>query len=331
MSDCIWRGSQEPRALRHRHDEDGCLDQFGEADDSCRGCAPCPHAHCIVCGIEHKLGACPGCTSSARDDLWELSRLMSRVDYELTAAPKAPKSGAMSDVPAGELMYLAGPVADLGYHAARTTLAIHRGQRHPNDEHDSDGEHPWLLLAFWEGKWRHLRGEGDALVSTGGTDYLDRMLSWAADNEPHFEEFSKGLSQQVTRIEDALLEGERDAFGAPCLTCGRRQIRKFGETPAEDRWKCAHCQISSTPAQYLLSEGEERRGRATRLTANDMQIRFGVKPGTLWKWASDGDVGKRGMNGNGHKMYDVAHVQAMLKKRDTDESQGVDDSEADVS
>lgn len=321
MTDCIWRGTQQPRALRKRHEE-GC------EDETCHGCQPCTEPHCLVCGIEHKLGVCPSCLGAARDDLWELVRLLSRVTNEMHKRAKVQKHGVLESVPGGELMYLAGPTADLAYHAARSTLALHRGQDHVSDEHDSDGEHPTLMLAWWEDKWRTLRGQlTDVLVVYGDVSYLDDALTWAGDNEPHFPEFAKGLRQQVTRVEDALLEGIRPDIGAPCLQCGRRQIKKLGATEAKDRWECAHCKVDSSPAQYMLSEADERRMRAMRLTASDIELRFGVKRGTLWKWASDGDVAKRGMNGNGHKMYDVADVQRMVTRKDDDEG----DSAAEVS
>jgi len=248
---------------------------------------------------------------------------MSRITDEMHRRAKVQKSGVLEGVPGGELMYLAAPVADLRYHSARFVIALHRGQDHVADEIDTDGEHPWLTLAWWEDKWRALRSDNtDATLVLGDVGYLDEALTWAADNEPHFPEFAKGLRQQVTRVEDALLEGERPDVGARCLRCDGHQIKKFGAIEAKDHWHCPRCKRDSSPAQYTLSEMEERRNRADRLTAGDMEIRFGVKRGTLWKWVSDGDVRQRGLNGNGHKMYDVADVQRRLglAVRDVDDT-----------
>lgn len=319
MSECKWNGSESPRILPRRHD-DNCT------DDACRGCQPCTEPHCLVCGIEHKLGVCPGCLGAARDDLWELSRLMSRVTHEMHDRAKVQKHGVLEFVPGGELMYLAGPVADLRYHSARVTLALHRGEDHVGDEHDTDGEHPALMLAWWEDKWRAIRShDTDDTIVLGDVGYLDEALTWAGDNEPHFPEFAKGLRQQVTRVEDALLEGERDQVGARCLQCGAHQIRKFGAIAAKDHWHCPRCKRDSSPAQYTLSEADERRNRADRLTAGDMEMRFGVKRGTLWKWVSEGLVRKRGLNGNGHKMYDVADVEARLTRPSDDDGDTIEE------
>lgn len=321
MSDCIWNGSENPRILKRRHLDD-C------DNDACRGCQPCTEPHCLVCGIEHKLGVCPECVGAARDDLWELSRLLSRVTHEMHDRAKVQKSGVLEGVPGGELMYLAGPVADVRYNAARVTIALHRGQDHVADEHDTDGEHPALMLGWWEDKWRAIHShDTDVTQVIGDVAYLSDMLTWAGDNEPHFPEFARGLRQQVTRVEDALLEGERDMIGAACLQCGAHQIRKFGPIPAKDFWHCPRCKRDSSPAQYTLSEADERRHRVDRLTAGDMELRFGVKRGTLWKWVSEGDVRKRGLNGNGHKMYDVADVAARMTRQDDE----ADDTESEVS
>ncbi len=321
MSDCQWNGSERPRLLPRRH-EDACT------DDECRGCQPCTEPHCLVCGIEHKLGVCPGCLGAARDDLWELNRLMSRVVSEMHDRAKVQKYGVLEGVPGGELMYLAAPVADLRYHAARMALALHRGQDHVTDEHDSDGEHPALMLGWWEDKWRALRSDDtDNTLVSGDVSYLDDALTWAADNEPHFPEFAQGLRQQVRRVEDALLEGERDDVGARCLKCGAHQLKKFGAVAEKDYWHCPRCKRDSSPAQYTVSEAHERRTRAERLTAGDMELRFNIKRGTLWKWVSEGLVRQRGLNGNGHKMYDVAEVKIRLGLAD----RVVDDSDEEVS
>ena len=67
--------------------------------------------------------------------------------------------------------------------------------------------------------------------------------------------------------------------------------------------------------------------RAERLTAGDIELRFNIKRGTLWKWVSDGLVRQRGLNGNGHKMYDVAEVKIRLGLA----GRFVDDSDEEVS
>lgn len=319
-TDCMWRGTENPRAIRNHHDDD-C------DDEKCRGCQDCTEPHCLVCGIEHKLGVCPECVGAAREDLWELRRLMSRVTNEMHEQAKVSKHGVLEGMPGGELMFLAGPVADINYHAGRMTVALHRGDDHAGDEHDSDGEHPNLTLTWWEEKWRTLRGRSaTSTVDFGNVTYLDDMLTWAGDNEPHFPEFARDLRQAVTRVEDALLEGIRQDVGARCLRCGARQIKKFGAIESKDEWHCPRCKQDSTIAQYILSEKDERRNRADRLTAPEMELRFGIKRGTLWKWVSDGRVKLRGLNGNGHKMYDVADVEARMQPADPE----VGDADADM-
>lgn len=326
MTDCRWMGTENPRALKRRH-EDDCL------DDDCLGCLPCPDPHCVVCGIEHKHGVCPGCLSVSRDHLDELSRLLSRVGDAMRRSTFTPRSGAMATVPAGELMYLAGPTADIEDHARSAVYAVrrasnpkHRGDAdHVHDERDSDGEHPSITLLWWYEKWRALRGQ--VHDPRGLWEYLDDALGWAADNELQFDEFAKDLRTQVARLEDALLEGERPPVGAPCLKCGYHQIKEFGETIEKDRWRCPRCNQESNSEQYVMSEMDVRRKRATRLTATDIEATYGVKKGTLWKWVSDEDVARRGLNGDGRKMYDTADVRRMLGL----DADGMSDMDAEVS
>jgi hypothetical protein len=182
---------------------------------------------------------------------------MSRVVNEMHNRAKVQKHGVLEFVPGGELMYLAGPVADLRYQAARATIALHRGQDHVSDEHDTDGEHPALTLAWWEDKWRAIRShDTDDTLVLGDVTYLDEALTWAGDNEPHFPEFAKGLRQQVTRVEDALLEGERDQVGARCL-----QVRRAPDQQVRGHRVEGSLALPTVQAQLVACAVHAERGR----------------------------------------------------------------------
>lgn len=318
MSTCIWRGAENPRTLPGRH-VDAC------ENETCKGCQPCTEPHCVVCGIEHKLGACPKCTGVARDDLFEIGRLCSKLGAEMKLTIKAPGEGPLANVPGGVLMFLDGPVANNEAWSHRITHALYSGQPHWRDELDSDGEPPLLMLTWWEEKWRDLTDnptEDLASVHSAVT-YLDEKLSWAADFEPHFEDFARDLRQQVARLEDALHEGVRVETGAPCMKCGANQSRIYAPDkggPEKDIWRCPKCKQESSPGQYMLAVRQAYLANADTLTATDMLEQYRINVGTLQGWASKGHVAKRGRDDNGRRLYDVDDAVKMRDGREEDEA-----------
>src|SRR5215216_1653641 len=73
---CRWNGARNPRTVPGRH-EGGCN------DEACRGCAPCPSAHCRVCNVAHSAGTCPECMAETRENLREIGRLCDALPEEV--------------------------------------------------------------------------------------------------------------------------------------------------------------------------------------------------------------------------------------------------------
>ena len=62
MTACRWNGSENPRVVKGRHDED-C------PGGDCAGCQPCTEPHCRVCNRAHVEGTCAECLAETREDL----------------------------------------------------------------------------------------------------------------------------------------------------------------------------------------------------------------------------------------------------------------------
>lgn len=294
---CKWMGSGRPRVLPGRHN-DGC------GDETCPGCLPCPMDHCRVCGVEHASGGCPNCREEVRDNLATLVRLCRNLPAEVE------HRGVES-----EAMNLLGPAADpesWGHVEASVTCG-----RLPVEWQAADDErHPRFVLGTWEMVYRDaFDQQTDALVTIhDAADYLDRQLTRAAA-EPWvpFEDFAKDLRACVGHIEAVLHDGEQVDRGAPCMKCGRALERTWGMDANKDGWKCTRCNTTSTEAQYRFAVAHLHREEATHLTDRDMQLRTGVKAGTVRVWARRGLVERR--TDGGRVVYSVAQVEAEARQR----------------
>lgn len=86
-----------------------------------------------------------------------------------------------------------------------------------------------------------------------------------------------------------------------------------------DKWACSAGHVF-TEAEYRLRIGKDYLAHADALTAADMHSQYGIPPGTLRRWANgwkDRDendipscVSKRGRDGQGRRLYDVAEAKA---------------------
>jgi hypothetical protein len=308
---CKYAGSDQPRILVGRHNED-C------PDEDCHGCLPCPMDHCRVCTVEHATGACPNCLAEVRDNLDDIRRMSQALPAEVETRGVD-----------GEAMNLLGPAADpeARGHWEASVLA---GRIVPVDcdARDLDDVKAWLETAAHElhpliviGGWaivyrdafEHTEpvGRVDALTEAG---YLGRNLTeMAAVVDVPFEDFARDLRRCVAHMERVLHDGEQVDRGAPCMTCGKPLERTWGTDEDHDGWKCPRCRTESTEAQYRFAVAHLHREEATHLTDRDMEIRTGVKAGTIRVWALRGIVGRR--TEGGRVVYSVAQVEAEARQR----------------
>lgn len=310
MSDaCKWAGRGNPRVLGNRHAED-C--RGGE----CPGCLPCTEPHCRVCGFTHHEGACAECMADTRTNLREIARMCGALPAEVA------HRGIN-----GEAMMLLGPVSDVerrqhteaSYLAGRLPegwiVAAH-GKECPTLVNEpcvgcAGGEtHPLTILLTWQLVWRDALEHDeapDAALATA-VDYLDRQMTYMGGySDVPFEDFARDLRRCEAHLEAVLHDGEQVDTGAPCMTCGASLERTWGKDANEDGWACPRCKQRSTEDQYRFAVAHLHREEATHLTDRDMEIRTGVKAGTVRVWANRGEVERK--RDAGRTLYSVADVE----------------------
>ena len=293
---CKWAGRDNPRILPNRHG--------GECrGDGCAGCLACTQPHCRVCGHTHAEGACAECVGSTRADLHEIARLCD-------ALPEEVEHRGIN----GEAMVLLGPVSDP---EARGHLeaSVACGRVPADYLADNMGDdHPVFVLLSWQMVWRDALEHDEAPdheLSTA-VDYIDRTLTYMA-GYPHapFEDFARDVRRCVAHLEAVLHDGEQHDRGAPCMSCGVPLERVWGKDDKQDGWNCPRCKQSSTEDQYRFAVAHLHREEATHLTDRDMEIRTGVKAGTVRVWAKRGQVQRR--TDSGRTLYAVEDVERQMR------------------
>lgn len=229
------------------------------------------------------------------------------------------------DLPGGDALHLAGPVANLQAWENRYETAEQRGfGEHIGDDYVIDQvdteDHPLLVLATWEDTLREERGQPSDLRATitRASTYLIGCLDWMLDSNEHgelnflgVEKLARDLSRVRGRLEAVLHDGIRHTRGVPCMTCGTALVLIYGKSESLDRWCCRECDETSTLDQYRLAVKADYLANAETLTASDIEQAYRVRPGTLRQWAARGSVAKRGRDSAGRMLYDVADTLAM--------------------
>jgi hypothetical protein len=287
---CKWIAADRARVVIGRHQED-C------ASEACRGCQECTEGHCRVCNRVHADGTCAECLALTREALHDIARMCD-------ALPEEVEHRGVD----GEAMMLLGPAADP---EARGHLeASVKAGRVPADYLEGGGElHPRIIIGKWDMVWRDALDHDEA---TGwnlavGIDYLDRTMTYmgAYEHAP-FEDFHRDLKKCRTHMEAVLHDGEQRDTGAPCMSCNAPLERTWGETALTDGWRCPRCHQTSTEDQYRFAVKHLHREEAAFLTDREMEIRTGVKAGTVRVWAQRGEVERK--REGGRTLYSVAGV-----------------------
>lgn len=290
---CKWAGSDRPRVVAGRHGDE-C------PGDACMGCQPCTEPHCRICGITHAAGTCAECMAATRESLHDIARMCD-------ALPEEVEHRGVN----GEAMFLLGPACDpeARGHLEASVLA----GRVPDDYLEvATGElHPLFVLGSWDAMWRDALEHDDPaerLTIIAAVDYLDRTMGYMSGYEHvPFEDFARDLRQCAAHMESVLHDGEQIDRGAPCMTCGVPLERVWGDDGSQDGWKCPRCRQTSTEDQYRFAVAHLHREEATYLTDRDIEIRTGIKAGTVRVWANRGEVERR--RDAGRTLYAVADVE----------------------
>lgn len=304
MSECIWRGSNNPRAIRGRHDDEGCVDQYGDPDQYCKGCLPCPERHCVVCGMRHAMDqTCPDCLAEVRENLDAITDCLVRLKDQALNGSTMTGSGAVkpeaaSEIPGGEAMVELGPWSTGEAATDPSQRALERVRPDATISH---------ALASWAQDWTE---------SAGGTarhPLTPDHVTWASRHHAGFSDFATEMRQCRARIEDMVHLGSRTMTGAPCFMCHRPLERVYGKDDASDQWWCDRCKRSLGVGEYVTEVGKNYRAKADWLTVEDIAETYRVTRGSVSGWASAGYVRKKSDMNTGRMVYNVADI---LAKRD---------------
>lgn len=206
-------------------------------------------------------------------------------------------------MPGGEAMVNLAGVADMGTWVRRDELAS--GDLAPYEDPDELWS-PFQMLAFWSEGWRVELGQDyddPAWRPTIATEaaFLRNhdVLTWAWDNEVHWDDFAADMATAKSRMESILLEGERaERIRVVCPDCdaGKRLIIRYGASEDEDVWKCPACRHSFDADDVHRAYAKQLRGagaaRWVSLTdAIDVLRREGGwRSTTIRAWASSETV-----------------------------------------
>jgi hypothetical protein len=242
---------------------------------------------------------CPSCLGTTRDHLAEIRRLASD-----PLVGEALAKGIDSE--AADLL---GPAANPKQWRQRGDY----GHRYEPDSRVGE-QHPLWVLGWFDLIVTEHQGHRrtQRITVASAADYLDRNLHFlAADIEFDFADMANTLADCRVHLEQVLHDGEQRETGAPCMTC--RVPLELVRGEREDRWRCPRCREQSTDDQYRFAVMHLHRENAEWLTDRDMEIRTGVKAGTVRKWAERGTVTRR--RDSGRTVYDVAAVEGEARRR----------------
>lgn len=268
----------------------------------------CGHDHCRVCNRRHVEGfaACAECLATTRSALRGIGIMCG-------ALPEEVEHRGIE----GEAMMLLGPAADP---EARGHLeASVAAGRVPTDYLEAaDNElHPLFVLGSWDMVVRDALEHDeptDRLTVESAIGYLDRQLTYLAGFEHlPFEDMSREIRACELHLESVLHDGEQRETGAPCMECRVPLVREWGHLAAADGWRCPRCREWRSDQDYRLNVAELHRGSAEWLTDRDMEIRTGVKAGTVRVWANRDLVQRK--RDSGRTLYAVADVENEAKGR----------------
>lgn len=253
---------------------DNCptLHHDGDSDHGCpgrRGCEPCDHRHCVMCGREHTDHAhpqtCPECQGKVDDDLVDIRSSYAALSVEAVDGGGNGRLVAAAPIPGGDAAVLVGPtVRVLGVRYSPTIADDHRVK---------DAVPPLAVLAEWEDRYRAFLGHagksappktarwgqtiaGYRRASIGGAiAYLREQLPHIAQRTdgPDFLAFTRSIRRLRAQMEHALHDEREPERGVDCFECGDELVRRF-----RDPKRCRH----STPARRHLFAWMHRRAAA---------------------------------------------------------------------
>lgn len=279
------------RVLAGRHQDD-----CGAPD--CPGCLPCPQPHCATCHTQHADATCAECLALARHNLTALGRLHQHLEAEARHGRHA--THVHTGIPGGDAVVLLVPGPSPQAYGA--TLAQRLAQEldvsHAGEEYRQDPRPVLTVLVEWEARWRAKMGTPTTLPRTMPrvVDYLGEQLHHIAQDPATFPTLAREVATTLRRVEDVLHEGQRPQVSrVPCLGCGTRLAKRYGDTEAADHWVCPRCgevydrgRYDRAKHDHLASAGAERY-----VAVSDAVAAIGRPRTTVWNWVRKGLVQAR--------------------------------------
>jgi hypothetical protein len=327
---------------------------------ACEGCKPCQKDHCALYGTcpnhvdaDAGLHTCPSCIGEVRSLVSEIVELTTLVYLELEHA------GVNS-----EAAVISGPVADPDQLDARRSFVTRRDDYRGWCDFPrlslfdmDDAHHPAAVFGQWERDLRREyeqapRGDDDAMwplphtteadMLTRSATYFDTMMAGRFPHDEPFEAFAKAIRRVRNHLEVVISDSRRPEMGAPCPTCAARLedtdhraprlVKRHDEgdrTGASDTWVCPDDPDHWwKEADYRLRVAGDYLAHAEQLTADLIQIQYGIPAGTIRRWANvtrkfvDGEyvespplIRPVGRMPSGARLYDVKETLAVRDRQ----------------
>lgn len=301
-------------------------------DDHCAMRGRCPHHVQRAVGIH----TCPSCIRRTRKHLAAIV-----VRYALMAYD------AQVDGIESEAMNLLGRAAAPEQYAERRARLAALYERRgwcdwprPEAFRADDPHHPYAVLSRWaqaleDGGW--FTGSPFHWTVGRAAASLDAALERFAHGD-EFETFAAEILTCLTHLEQVDHDDRTPDLGRPCPTCsaehgtGPKLRKRYAAHPGMalgTRCSDAHCRICAgsddawhcpdnpahawTDGDYRAKVDGDYLEHARALTADQLHERLGIKPGTIYAWASRGLVQKRGHDQHRRRLYDVADATRLAE------------------
>lgn len=285
--------------------------------EDCDGCQPCTHddagnpvRHCTArTRCTSHLGSsealtCARCIGRTRQDIAEIVSMSDELIDE-----------AVEDGVDSEAADLAGPAADPEAAMWRRLAGAER----LSEVSIEPDRHPLTVLGTWDFMWREDYDQPTTrrCTITAAATYLDGMLGRVAQDENQdWPLFASEIASCRTHLAEVLHLAKRPEKGAPCPACAAEPalVKHYDErdtTGKSDTWRCPACRQSWSEQDYRLWVTADYLEHAKALTASNMQMMHGIKPGSLTGWATAGKVRKVGKDQHGRQLYSVDDARRM--------------------
>lgn len=332
---CRFVASDQPRVIRDRH-ADWCPGEW------CQGCEPCREPHCRACGYTHATGTCAECLADARETLHGIARMCGALPAEVehrgiggeamvllgpTADPEA-IGHVEASIAAGRLPSDYLDSADHELHPLFVLGSWDMVWRDALEHDETDRLTVATAVDYLDRQMTYMAGyehvpfedfarnlrdchahieavvhdgvsreEGAPCMSCGA---MLRKPSAERRDCKHQTPARRWLDVLRTYPEIRAHVTEERAAREACVACD--------QGGRADVWECPKCKRRHSEDQYRFAVMQLHREEAEWLTDREMELRTGVKAGTVRRWAHDGHVDKR--RDSGRVVFRVAQVVA---------------------